>query len=357
MPSDRDIYKETTGIPSSVANAGRSAGNYLNGLMGGISKSGGNQISPGGNPSGSSGASGGGAPGGFGGGGFPSGGGLGGGGQQPRSAGGQQGGTGMGSSAQQPTYYYNGQPTTQVGQELAVARWNQIQDMLRQMQDARTQGIAKNEERYNQILGYGDPTGLGGLIGVRGRAMGYLDTLSNTERSDINQQYNNAGTQARASLAAKGLGNTTIVPTAISGIERQRSQSLGALNDRLVNQRMTADSNLSNNIYGFMERRTDSYPSLESIASISAGAAAGVTPPPPAPTYASPQQGYSGGSGGQGAVMGYSGLPFGALTQMGYNQQANAADYFNQMGLASLYGQQAQYAAYANSPYNSPYYN
>jgi len=111
------------------------------------------------------------------------------------------------------------------------------------MDDARQ----SNEARYRDIL-----------EGYQNR-MGYLQGAGNQEYQDINQSYDSQKASGLQGLTGRGLGNSTLVNTMGMGYDRERSNSIGRLEERLRGQYMDTQKDTLD----FMERRVDQPPSLD----------------------------------------------------------------------------------------------
>ena len=190
-------------------------------------------------------------------------------------------------------------------------------------QSAMDRANQENEARYRDILE--------GQQARYERGMGLLEGAGNQERADINEAYDAQGAALRQGVISRGLGNSSVSDTMQMGNLRERSNSMGRLNDRLIQQRMAADAQLSGDVLNFMERREDSGPDYNQLAQLAqmlgrGGYGAdgfGAAPQAPnapvmyAPEYVSPQSlGYqipSFGSvamgGGGGGVAGLAGGP------------------------------------------------
>lgn len=117
-----------------------------------------------------------------------------------------------------------------------------------------------NEARYRDALE--------GYQNRYERNMNYLQGAGAQEASDINQAYDAQKASGLQSLVGRGLGNSTITNTMGMGYDRERSDSLGRLNERLRNQYLTTDAQLSGDVLGVMERRDDVPPDLGLLAQI-----------------------------------------------------------------------------------------
>ncbi|MEE8169537.1 MAG: hypothetical protein V3T70_03235, partial [Phycisphaerae bacterium] len=128
--------------------------------------------------------------------------------------------------------------------------------------------------------GAGNPFGEGGLYGdlarIEGDFSGDLSTLSgeltskgealrtrvladiarsgDQERRDINTGFGNLQASNQADLTSRGLSGTTILSGTRGGIERRRADAQGGLEERLRQQRVSADTALTDRILGARER-------------------------------------------------------------------------------------------------------
>ena len=74
---------------------------------------------------------------------------------------------------------------------------------------------------------------------VKSQYGGMRDMLKGSgaqEERDIHTQFNNVNAGNTSALRSRGLGNTTILPGVQAGVERQRSDALGGLQERLRQQ-------------------------------------------------------------------------------------------------------------------------
>ena len=184
------------------------------------------------------------------------------------------------------------------------------QDYQRAYEEAR----AANEERYKNILtGYQDRSNqyqegaaglrddvLGGYDARYQRNMNALQGQGQQEAIDIQRRYGELGAANQQDMVNRGLTGTTIMPTMRQGIAREQEGALSRLNERLINQRIGMDSQLSGDALsaqerlgqsilqgtagvqgdtlGFAERRTDAYPDMNQLINLAAmyGAAGGM---------------------------------------------------------------------------------
>lgn len=86
------------------------------------------------------------------------------------------------------------------------------------------------------------------------RNMNYLEGAGAQERKDINRQFDDRQRSMAADLSERGLGGTTVLPSLTSGVERNRSDAIGGLEERLRQQRLSTDANLSGDALSARER-------------------------------------------------------------------------------------------------------
>jgi hypothetical protein len=154
-----------------------------------------------------------------------------------------------------------------------------LADWQKKYQDART----ANETRYADILGgyqaqndqakqaYGDMQKLYNqqyadsqagyadiLKGYNERystAMGNLNNAGVQEAADINEASMKQGSGIQQNLVASGLAGTTIAPTMAMGVERERVNEQGRLNERIRKERLAVQSGLSGDTLNFRQQQ------------------------------------------------------------------------------------------------------
>lgn len=175
---------------------------------------------------------------------------------------------------------------------------NIANQVMQSYTQAESEAKKANEQRYQDILaGYGD---LYNNVGSQysdllnkvtgkysdryGTAMDILQGMGAQEKSDIVSAYEDMAGKQQQDLVARGFSGTTVLPTMQRGVERQKTEELGRLDERIRAQKLDVHSNLSGDeiqalqslgtgkigaladIYGgklgVMERRTDAYPDL-----------------------------------------------------------------------------------------------
>lgn len=133
------------------------------------------------------------------------------------------------------------------------------------MKDAEAN--AKNEQRYGEILG--------GYNDRYTRNMGMLEGMGKQEAADINEASGAAGANVMQQLNSSGLAGTTVAPTMQMGVERQRVAEQARLNERLRQQKLAADMQLSGDTLRFKEAREDVQPDMGTYANIAMQLGAG----------------------------------------------------------------------------------
>ena len=103
---------------------------------------------------------------------------------------------------------------------------------------ARTQNVlgGLRPELDAVTQGYGD---------LRTRGLGYLDSVSDQQRQDIEQQFTESEAEQLADLSSRGLSGTTIGSNVRSGIARDQSAEVRRLEDDLAQQRLAYDTEIT----------------------------------------------------------------------------------------------------------------
>jgi len=135
-----------------------------------------------------------------------------------------------------------------------------IKAMLTDYQNAYKEAKKANEDRYADILG-----------GYRESAKALIakqEALGSNQDEDIKRAYDQQAAMARQNAMSRGIGNTTVTDSLDRGVESDRQRALRAA----ANDRAAALINLMERAKAaelqFMERRTDSYPSLDTMANL-----------------------------------------------------------------------------------------
>lgn len=130
-------------------------------------------------------------------------------------------------------------------------------------QSAYDQARDENSARYRDILA--------GMQNRYERNMNALRGAGQQEARDINTNYDRQAAARRQSLIARGLGDSTVSDTMQMGNERERTDAQGRLQERLRQQQISLDAQLSGDVLNFMERRDDTYPDLNQLMQLAQG--------------------------------------------------------------------------------------
>lgn len=210
-----------------------------------------------------------------------------------------------------------------------------VGNLAQYYQTALNHANQANEARYQDVLG--------GYQSRYQRGLQMLAGLGQQEGKDINQLYDSQQSNINQNLIGRGLGNSTVMSTMQMGNDRERNADLGRLNDRIRQQALSQDANLSGDTLQFMASKNDKGPDVGLLAQLAQGMGqAG---------YGMP--GFAGGGGGYGSPSGGSGggmmggyTPFyGSSPNAGYSdwrlgnaQQNYAAGNAFQNMLSDYYG-------------------
>lgn len=136
-----------------------------------------------------------------------------------------------------------------LGQQIPAAYrelGDQIQNQFTQRGAELTAGYNNQQAQLGQFLG-----------DRRNQILGDIDRLGGQERADINQRYDQQASTQRANAISRGLatgaGNRSIGYQA----ERERTDAMGRLEDRLRQQRIGADTILSGDIANQQQRASE----------------------------------------------------------------------------------------------------
>jgi len=110
----------------------------------------------------------------------------------------------------------------------------------------------ENELRYRQLLA--------GWGAMGRRAEGYLKGAGEAESRNIQRRYRDMASSAYNSVVGRGFGNSSLMATQQQGIMRGMNEDLGALQERLNQQRLAADLAITRAKSNIIEGRTDTGP-------------------------------------------------------------------------------------------------
>jgi hypothetical protein len=261
-----------------------------------------------------------------------------------------QTGLGVGASASTPA-------SSGTGATAANATQNNIATIAQAYDEAQRRNEDLNEQRYRDILsGYGSRFD---------RNMGTLEGMGESERSSINKRYDATLGANLQDAVSRGLTGTTVLPGMKALTERERTQALGDLDERLRRERIGLDTNLSGDTLSFMERREDVGPDLNQMIGLAEALgqagdnnnatnqgyfdpyAFGFGMPDLSPQYVS--NGLDGGAFGQ---------PIGSYMPAGWGGGGGGMDPFSMMMLQAMAGGNNRQPSYmqrqAAAQYSSP---
>lgn len=122
---------------------------------------------------------------------------------------------------------------------------------LRFEQEQRAANEA-NLARYNQAMSE--------LQGLRNSDMGDVAQLGRTAKADMRDQYRQQQANIRAGLVARGLNNSTVLPTMLSGASRDYGRQMTALGESLARQRIGVRQADTSRIVNLIASRNDQGP-------------------------------------------------------------------------------------------------
>lgn len=143
-----------------------------------------------------------------------------------------------------------GSPQNPTGQ----AYPDEIMNFFEAMQNAENQANAKNEARYNDILG--------GYNIREANAMRDVAALGTSQRRAIDDQHTKTAASLDQDLIERGLGNTTLRGSQMADLGEVRGRLMQDLEEKLARNRIDLGTQLSGDRLGFMERRTDEGPDV-----------------------------------------------------------------------------------------------
>lgn len=135
-----------------------------------------------------------------------------------------------------------------------------IQQLIDEYTKKTNEANAANEARYAE--------GKGELTDLRSRVLAQIKNLGISQIGDVNRQFANARSSTLQDLASRGLANSTITPSIMAGLDRQKAEAIGALHESRMMQQLGLDQDTTANLVGFIERRNDVAPSLDTLAQL-----------------------------------------------------------------------------------------
>jgi hypothetical protein len=143
-------------------------------------------------------------------------------------------------------------------QQAGGQQFDFLTELIKDAQKQQANAQNANEGRYNDILQ---------LYGVtRGDVLGDLEGFGQSQQADINRNWGTTRNNLMADLAARGMpGSTARIPIEASVNEGRGRQTM-ALQDMLRDRRSSTKERFADKAGGVMERRTDTYPSMNPVA-------------------------------------------------------------------------------------------
>jgi hypothetical protein len=167
------------------------------------------------------------------------------------------------------------------------------QQLFSSYQNAYNEGRTANETRYNDLIGF--------LNQRYTRNMERSEGLGDADRERIDRDYTRLGADTDQDMISRGLRNSTVRGNSQRGVEEDRQYAHRQLGESLRREQIGIDLDSSKDVLDAMERRTDSYPSMDQMAQLALQLGQGGYGP----------GGGGGGVGGSGGSL--TGLPPGAL--------------------------------------------
>lgn len=159
-------------------------------------------------------------------------------------------------------------------------------------QSASDAAKAANEDRYQQALGMSQD--------LANRTMERVGNFGEMERQAIADRFQGIRGQVNQDLIGRGLSNSTIRGSMMTGVDGQEYRANLDLEDRLNRQMIDYDQSTSDRTLGIIERRNDIGPQTGELAALmqayGAGGAAGTVP---GGSYGGSTGSATGGSSGQ----------------------------------------------------------
>lgn len=150
---------------------------------------------------------------------------------------------------------------------------NQLLDpLVAQFQGAMDAANASNDQRYDQ--------GLANLAAQRSRSEADLARMGASRAQEIRDNARRAEAQGMQNLTARGLANTTNLPTMQRGVARDANRAQTALGDVMAQNRYNQDRAMTGDLNQWIYQRDDQAPSFDTLANLALGLAQAQVKPP-----------------------------------------------------------------------------
>lgn len=143
----------------------------------------------------------------------------------------------------------------QAGAARTTGEQTVLEKLLASLVDAEDKANAANDARGLRIEGLlGEP---GGEDGLYGRTMGAIGNFGKAASADLEERAKNTFGSIQANLSARGLGNSTIVDAFRQKNATDLAREQQRLSEMVDARRIAADTDLTKNFSGFLERQED----------------------------------------------------------------------------------------------------
>lgn len=147
-----------------------------------------------------------------------------------------------------------------------------LDPLVAQYQAAMDAANASNDQRYDQ--------GLANLAAQRSRADADLARMGQSRAQEIRDNARRAEAQGMQNLTARGLANTTNLPTMQRGVARDANRAQTALGDVMAQNRYNQDRAMTGDLNQWIYNRDDQAPSFDTLANLALGLAQAQVQPP-----------------------------------------------------------------------------
>lgn len=147
-----------------------------------------------------------------------------------------------------------------------------LDPLVAQYQAAMDAANASNDQRYDQ--------GLANLAAQRSRSEADLARMGASRAQEIRDNARRAEAQGMQNLTARGLANTTNLPTMQRGVARDANRAQTALGDVMAQNRYNQDRAMTGDLNQWIYQRDDQAPSFDTLANLALGLAQAQVQPP-----------------------------------------------------------------------------
>lgn len=148
-----------------------------------------------------------------------------------------------------------------------------LDPLVAQFQGAMDAANASNDQRYDQ--------GLGNLAAQRARSEADLARMGQSRAQEIRDNARQQNASVMQNLTARGLANTTNLPTMQRGVNRDAQRSMTQLGDAMATNRYNQDRAMTGDLNQWIYNREDQAPSYDTLANLALGLNQAQVQPPP----------------------------------------------------------------------------